>query len=90
MAAKSYMRVENVVKKFGPFTAVDGVDLDIAPGEVHALLGDNVLIHATECRCFECVKHPLRFPLPRPEFGGQTSFESLIHTINSAAQPLGP
>ena len=41
MAAKSYMRVENVVKKFGPFTALDDVDLDIAPGEVHALLGDN-------------------------------------------------
>ena len=41
MAVKSYMRVENVVKKFGPFTALDAVDLDIAPGEVHALLGDN-------------------------------------------------
>ena len=41
MAAKSYMRVENVVKKFGPFTALDGVDLEVTPGEVHALLGDN-------------------------------------------------
>ena len=39
MAAKSYMRVENVVKKFGPFTALDGVDLDVNPGEIHALLG---------------------------------------------------
>ena len=35
------MRVENVVKKFGPFTALDGVDLEVTPGEVHALLGDN-------------------------------------------------
>ena len=41
MAAESYMRVENVVKKFGPFTALDGVDLDVTPGEIHALLGDN-------------------------------------------------
>ena len=41
MAAKSYMRVESVVKKFGPFTALDGVDLEVTPGEVHALLGDN-------------------------------------------------
>ena len=41
MAPKSYMRVENVTKKFGPFTAVNGVDLDVYPGEVHALLGDN-------------------------------------------------
>ena len=39
--AQPYMRVENLVKKFGPFTALGGVDLAIYPGEVHALLGDN-------------------------------------------------
>lgn len=37
----AYMRVEGLVKKFGPFTALNGVDLEVFPGEVHALLGDN-------------------------------------------------
>lgn len=39
--ADPYLRVEGLVKKFGPFTALGGVDLDVYPGEVHCLLGDN-------------------------------------------------
>ena len=35
------IRVDNISKRFGPFTALNGVSMDVFPGEVHALLGDN-------------------------------------------------
>ena len=37
--AEPYLRVENLVKKFGPFTALNGVDLEVYPGECLALHG---------------------------------------------------
>jgi putrescine transport system ATP-binding protein len=37
--APAFIRIENVTKKFGSFTAVDNVSLDIGRGELFALLG---------------------------------------------------
>lgn len=39
--AEPYLSVKGLVKRFGPFTALGGVDLEVYPGEVHCLLGDN-------------------------------------------------
>ena len=33
--------IQNLVKRYGAFTAVDGVSLDVAPGEIHGFLGPN-------------------------------------------------
>jgi ABC-2 type transport system ATP-binding protein len=35
------IRIAGLVKKFGDFTALDGMDLDVVEGEVHGLLGPN-------------------------------------------------
>jgi ABC-2 type transport system ATP-binding protein len=35
------IRVQDLVKRYGAFTAVDGVSLEVAPGEIHGFLGPN-------------------------------------------------
>ena len=39
MASTPAIRLKGLTKKFGPVTAVDGVNLDIAPGEFFSMLG---------------------------------------------------
>ncbi len=41
MTASLVLSLESLTKRFGPVTAVDGVDLDLRRGEVLALLGEN-------------------------------------------------
>ncbi|HKR63355.1 MAG TPA: sugar ABC transporter ATP-binding protein [Thermoanaerobaculia bacterium] len=37
----SILRLTGIAKRFGATVALDGVDLDVAPGEVHAIIGEN-------------------------------------------------
>ena len=41
MAAQPVLRGESLSKSFGPIEVVHAVDVDVRPGEVHALVGEN-------------------------------------------------
>ncbi|HBF22295.1 MAG TPA: hypothetical protein DDW23_00645, partial [Planctomycetes bacterium] len=36
-----HLRMQGIRKTFGATLALNGVDLDIKPGEIHALVGEN-------------------------------------------------
>ena len=43
--------VSNLRKRFGPVQALDGVQLEIRPGEIHSLLGENGAGKSTTIKC---------------------------------------
>jgi lipooligosaccharide transport system ATP-binding protein len=47
-----------LVKRFGGFTAVDGIDIDVAPGEAFGFLGPNGAGKSSTMRMIGCVSLP--------------------------------
>ena len=58
MNAGPALELENVVKSFGPVTAVDGISLTAERGEVFALLGPNGAGKTTTIEMCEGFKRP--------------------------------
>ena len=52
------LEVQNLVKRFGDFTAVDGVSFDIQEGEVFSLLGPNGAGKTTTISMLSCLLTP--------------------------------
>lgn len=50
--------VENLVKRFGAFTAVDGVSITVAPGQIHGFLGPNGAGKTTSIRMIAGLLRP--------------------------------
>jgi len=52
------VQVENLVKRFGSFTAVDGVTFSVEPGEVFGILGPNGAGKTTTLEIIESLQEP--------------------------------
>ncbi|MBW3068688.1 ABC transporter ATP-binding protein [Actinomyces sp. 594] len=52
------IRVRGLVKRFGRFTALDGLDLEVAAGQVHGFLGPNGAGKSTTIRTLLGLYHP--------------------------------
>ncbi|MBB5869690.1 lipooligosaccharide transport system ATP-binding protein [Allocatelliglobosispora scoriae] len=58
MTEQPLIRARGLVKRFGDFTAVDGIDLDVAPGEAFGFLGPNGAGKSSTMRMISCVSRP--------------------------------
>jgi simple sugar transport system ATP-binding protein len=74
-ATAPVLGLDRVTKRFGAFTALDEVSLDVHDGEIHCLLGENGAGKSTLCN--------LVFGVHRPDGGA-------LHLHGQPFQPLGP
>lgn len=58
MTQEPLIYARGLVKKFGDFTAVDGIDLEVQPGEAFGFLGPNGAGKSSTMRMISCVSTP--------------------------------
>lgn len=58
MTQEPLISARGLVKRFGDFTAVDGIDLEVAPGEAFGFLGPNGAGKSSTMRMIGCVSSP--------------------------------
>lgn len=58
VSMQSLIQARGLVKRFGEFTAVAGIDLEVAPGEAFGFLGPNGAGKSSTMRMISCVSMP--------------------------------
>jgi lipooligosaccharide transport system ATP-binding protein len=58
MTSPPLIHARGLTKRFGTFTAVDGIDVDVAPGEAFGFLGPNGAGKSSTMRMIGCVSPP--------------------------------
>jgi lipooligosaccharide transport system ATP-binding protein len=58
VADEPLIHARDLVKRFGAFTAVNGIDVDVAPGEAFGFLGPNGAGKSSTMRMIGCVSAP--------------------------------
>lgn len=58
MSSPPVIHARGLTKRFGSFTAVDGIDVDVAPGEAFGFLGPNGAGKSSTMRLIGCVSPP--------------------------------
>jgi simple sugar transport system ATP-binding protein len=58
MGASPIIRLDGVTKRYGGIAALDSVDFDLFPGEIHALVGENGAGKSTLCKLISGVIEP--------------------------------
>src|SRR5680860_37058 len=82
-ATKGSVRLESVTKKFGGFTAVDSIDLEIANGEFFTMLGPSGCGKTTTLRVIAGFEQPTegRVLIDEVDVAGQPAYKRPTNTV---------